>query len=552
MLIVRHRLGPFVVLAVIGATLSAVMVQASAQPELCFGQPATIEAVAGQPTVGTDGDDVIVGTPGPDDIRGGAGDDLVCGLAGGDVILGNEGDDRLDGGGGRDQVLGGKGRDLIIGGSGLDDLHGNGGRDTIRGERGDDLIRGGNGDDRLLGGSGEDTIFGGRHDDTILGNGGNDTLAGGKGDDTIEGGRQDDLLEGKSGNDTLRGNRGDDRLLGGRSGDILFGNSGEDGLFGGPGPDMCRGGRNHDMLVSCEVRPDVLVAVPGDAIEHTFDASLGARKVGKELEVWLVPFPDSTAAAHALAGRADVEADSVELVLTIPHAFLSLEPTAPGGPPILGRIEALPEGVYVVWVGSQRPQYAVPVERLDGLVVDIRSAGQLETPDTSGVIVDPSRALLAQTGLGDVAFDTPAPAALAAFEARFGPPISDSGWRDGCWFGRTVGWRGLSVELQATSASTIAETGRFVSFVTTGDTVLGPLTTADGVAVGMSVDEIMALMATSGFSADANTSSPAALTWWADVGSFGGLAGRLGVDATDPESTLTSIGNGDPNPYFGC
>ena len=68
----------------------------------------------------------------------------------------------------------------------------------------------------------------------------------------------------------------------------------------------------------------------------------------------------------------------------------------------------------------------------------------------------------------------------------------------------------------------------------------------------MGVDEVMALTPTSGFSSDANSSSPAALTWWADTGSFGGLAGRLAVDATHPEATLTSIGNGNPNPYFGC
>ena len=479
MLIVRHRLGPLVGLALIGATLSTVAAPASAQPELCFGQPATIEAVAGEPTVGTDGDDVIVGTPGPDDIRGGAGDDRVCGLAGADVISGNRGDDRLDGGGGRDRVMGGKGRDLVIGGSGSDELHGNRGRDLIRGKRGDDLIWGGKGDDELIGGSGDDTISGGNRDDTIFGNSGNDTLTGGKGDDAIEGGRQDDLLAGKSGSDTLRGNRGNDRLVGGRSGDVLFGNAGDDGLFGGPGSDMCRGGKNRDVLVSCEVRPEVVAGVPGDAIRHTLDERLGARKVGWEVDIWLVPFQNPTAVAHAVAGRAAIRSETVDLALTVPDVFIVQQPHQSRP------ISPLPEGVYAVWVGGPvEPTEGMNMERLGGLLVDVTAAGSVVIPDMSGVVVDPARALLGTTALGDVALGTPVAPALSALEAKFGSPIDDTGWRDGCWFSRSVEWQGVSATFHGTLDNEGRfVSGRFVSFVATGDTVLGPLTTLDGVAV---------------------------------------------------------------------
>ncbi len=86
----------------------------------CEGRPATIVALPGIETVGTNGDDVIVGTPGPDVISGRGGNDLICGYGGGDRIDGGRGRDQLYGGNGRDRIDGGKGRDVIRGGKGRD------------------------------------------------------------------------------------------------------------------------------------------------------------------------------------------------------------------------------------------------------------------------------------------------------------------------------------------------------------------------------------------------------------------------------------------------
>ncbi len=159
----------------------------AAQDPTCFGRPATIVTVAGVPTVGTDGDDVIVGSDDADDIRGGGGDDLICGLGGADVIRGNAGDDRIRAGPGNDRVFGGKGRDRIIGGSGRDVLFGNSRADTIGGNSGRDEIRGGRGDDTLKGGTAHDSLRGERGDDTLVGGAGPDSCGGGPGKDTKSG-----------------------------------------------------------------------------------------------------------------------------------------------------------------------------------------------------------------------------------------------------------------------------------------------------------------------------------------------------------------------------
>ena len=222
------------------------------QEPTCFGMTATIVAVAGVPTVGTDGDDVIVGTTAADDIRGGLGNDTICGLAGPDVIFGGSGDDQLDGDADSDRVLGGKGSDLLVGGAGADELLGNSGNDIIRGNGGADAIFGGRGEDTIFGGSGDDQAFGGPQDDTIFGRGHDDTLVGGKGDDTIEGGNGHDVLDGKAGNDWLRAGNGDDQLIGGPGEDILLGKDGQDRLFGGRGWDRCRGGKARDVARGCE------------------------------------------------------------------------------------------------------------------------------------------------------------------------------------------------------------------------------------------------------------------------------------------------------------
>ena len=117
----------------------------------CLGKPATIVAVPGKPTVGTNGDDIIVGTPKADDIRGGPGDDVICGLGGADLIRGNGGDDVLRGGSGPDQLWGGKGRDTLWGNRGDDALWGNSAADTLRGGSGADNCEGGSGADDTRG-----------------------------------------------------------------------------------------------------------------------------------------------------------------------------------------------------------------------------------------------------------------------------------------------------------------------------------------------------------------------------------------------------------------
>jgi hypothetical protein len=66
------------------------------------GRGATIIAVPGQPTTGTDGPDVILGSDGTDQNKALRGDDLVCGR--GDEIGAGAGADRIFAGGGRDLV----------------------------------------------------------------------------------------------------------------------------------------------------------------------------------------------------------------------------------------------------------------------------------------------------------------------------------------------------------------------------------------------------------------------------------------------------------------
>lgn len=108
----------------------------------CLGESVTIVVVAGEPIVGTSGDDVILGSPEADHIDGGPGDDTICGLGGADVIRGGGGNDRLSGGGGRDELRGGTGRDSIWG---------NGAADTIRGGKGTDTCVGGPGTNDIAG-----------------------------------------------------------------------------------------------------------------------------------------------------------------------------------------------------------------------------------------------------------------------------------------------------------------------------------------------------------------------------------------------------------------
>lgn len=158
-----------------------------AQTQRCFGATPTIVAVAGVPTVGTEGPDVILGTTGPDDISGGGGADRICARGGPDLVRGGGGADRVDLGSGNDQAFGGSGPDLV------------------RGKAGRDLIRGQGGRDRLVGGGGADELSGGRQADELYGRVGDDLLRGGSGADLLSGaGGRDGCVSG-NGRDTFAG-----------------------------------------------------------------------------------------------------------------------------------------------------------------------------------------------------------------------------------------------------------------------------------------------------------------------------------------------------------
>ncbi len=121
---------------------------APGNPPMCGGAAATIVAVAGVPTRGTSGDDVIVGSGGGDRIKGGGGNDSVCAGGGRDRVSGGGGDDSVRGGGGRDRLKGGGGNDALKGGPGGDRIKGGGGNDALKGGPGGDRLSGGPGRDR--------------------------------------------------------------------------------------------------------------------------------------------------------------------------------------------------------------------------------------------------------------------------------------------------------------------------------------------------------------------------------------------------------------------
>lgn len=156
-----------------------------AQGPMCFGEPATIVAQRGVPTIGTSGSDVIVGTSGDDVIRGRGGADLICSKGG---------DDDVKGGSGADQISLGKGDDTAEGGKGADYIEGNSGRDTIRGNSGGDQVLGGKGRDVLRGDKGSDLVHGGTGKDLLIGGSAADQMRGGKGDDDCRGGSGIDVF----------------------------------------------------------------------------------------------------------------------------------------------------------------------------------------------------------------------------------------------------------------------------------------------------------------------------------------------------------------------
>ena len=150
----------FAVLALAALLTPLATLPAHSAPPLCFGEEATVPVVPGVPTVGTDGDDVIIGTDGPDSIRGGKGRDRICGLGGNDYLRGGPGRDRISGGSGDDYVKGEGGlRHLLVGGPGNDNIVAYGDGDWVWGKGGDDYIYTYSADDTSVGaGPGDDVI----------------------------------------------------------------------------------------------------------------------------------------------------------------------------------------------------------------------------------------------------------------------------------------------------------------------------------------------------------------------------------------------------------
>jgi len=146
---VSRRFPAFAALAALLAALFVVAAPAAdAAPARCLGRAVTIVAVPGVPTVGTQGNDVIVGNRGNDVIDGRGGNDRICGLGGADRISGGGGADRLHGGAGNDTLRGGAGNDHLNGGRGDDLIIGQAGNDVMNGLDGGDVCPAGRGRDR--------------------------------------------------------------------------------------------------------------------------------------------------------------------------------------------------------------------------------------------------------------------------------------------------------------------------------------------------------------------------------------------------------------------
>jgi Ca2+-binding RTX toxin-like protein len=197
---------------------------------------------AGQPIMGTTGDDMLMGT---------SGNDLIFGLAGTDYIMAGAGNDVIRGEGGNDFIDAGAGRDIVFAGDGDDDVFGGDDDDMLYGEAGNDRIFGGDGNDLIDGGMGNDTLFGGAGDDLFIGRigDGDDIIDGGEGIDTLDLGAltqavRVDLGTGiggrgsvsgiQSGNDTLCGienvttGSGNDTIIASNAVNVMNGGAGND------------------------------------------------------------------------------------------------------------------------------------------------------------------------------------------------------------------------------------------------------------------------------------------------------------------------------------
>ena len=288
-----HRTRAVVPLIALVAPLGVVVGAAVpvAAETTCDGKVPTIVAVAGAPTTGTAGDDVILGTFARDLIDGGAGNDAICGLGNGDTLIGGPGDDRLFGGL-DDQYVPDDGYfgDTLVPGPGDDhvdlgddpasadvvdvdrparydrvvyedapgpvtvDLSAGTatgeGRDTIVVPTYSGGIVGSAYDDVLTGTDGPDRIVGGAGDDRIHALGGNDELEPGKGDDVVRGGGGDDfIMSPDTGRDRLYGDGGEDFVEAHGRGSAIGGGGGDDFLVAHLGADV-HGGSGEDGITA--------------------------------------------------------------------------------------------------------------------------------------------------------------------------------------------------------------------------------------------------------------------------------------------------------------
>jgi len=262
----------------------------------CDGKVPTIVAVAGTPTTGTPGDDVILGTFARDAIDGGSGNDTICGLGNGDTLVGGPGDDRLfgglddyyvpDDGYFGDTLVPGPGDDHVDLGddpvsANVDDVDRPARYDRVvyedtPGPVTVDLSAGtatGEGTDTIVVPAFSGGIVGSAHDDVLTGTDGADRIVGGAGDDRIRALGGGDELEPGTGNDVVRGGDGDDYIMSPDKGrDRLYGDGGQDFVEAGGGGSAIGGGGGDDYLVA-----ELGASVHGGAGNDMIEAELSRR-----------------------------------------------------------------------------------------------------------------------------------------------------------------------------------------------------------------------------------------------------------------------------------
>ncbi|KAA1421402.1 calcium-binding protein [Nocardioides humilatus] len=168
-----------------------------------------VTPVAGGPSGGIVGVEVVAGTKY---------DDVLIGQSGKEVIYGGGGKDTLDGRGGDDNLFGGKGADRIVYAKATT---------KVRVDLTDEVALVGNDRDDfrdiedVVGTRFDDRIVGDRHNNHLIGGGGDDLIKGKNGDDVLEGGAGDDLFFPSGGDDFVDGGDNDAVTSTGEHGDMV-------------------------------------------------------------------------------------------------------------------------------------------------------------------------------------------------------------------------------------------------------------------------------------------------------------------------------------------